>query len=116
MENREKISAEIGERIRKFRTQQKMSQESLALEAGLHQAYIGKIERGEKCPTVDTLNRIAVGLHIPLSKLIDVHADMQVSQTDAYRRIQAALDGLAPEEMLEIARIVEQITALMQRA
>ena len=61
-ENRETISSIIGERIRKFRTEQKLSQEELAFNSELHPAYIGKVERGEKCPTIETLYKIANGL------------------------------------------------------
>ena len=37
-----------------------------ALRAGINTVYFGQIERGQKCPTVDTLYKIAVGLEIPL--------------------------------------------------
>lgn len=112
-ENRETIASMTGERIRMFRNEQKLSQEELAFASELHPAYIGKVERGEKCPTVDTLYRIANGLKIPLHKLLDLSSGTEAKETDAYHRIQSALDGLSPEEMLQVAQIVEQITALM---
>ena len=59
-ENNGTISNIIGDRIRKLRTEQKLSQEELAFASELHSAYIGKIERGEKCPTVETLYKIAL--------------------------------------------------------
>lgn len=104
----------IGNRIRIFRTEQKLSQEELAFASELHPAYIGKIERGEKCPTIETLYKIAEGLKIPLHKLLDISSGTDAEETDAFHRIQEALDGLSPEEMLRIAQIVEQITALMR--
>lgn len=113
-ENRENISGIVGERIRKFRTEQKLSQEELAFSSELHPAYIGKIERGEKCPTVDTLYRIANGLKIPLHKLLDISSGTEAKETDAFYRIQEALDGLTAEEMMQVAQIVEQITELMR--
>ena len=114
-ENRETISSMVGERIRRFRTEQKLSQEELAFASDLHPAYIGKVERGDKCPTVETLYKIAKGLKIPLHKLLDISAGTDVSDTDAYYRIQNALQGLSADEMLKIAEIVEQITGLMQK-
>ena len=113
-ENRETISSIIGERIRQFRTEQKLSQEELAFVSELHSAYIGKIERGEKCPTVETLYKIANGLKIPLHKLLDISSGTEVKKSDAFHRIQKALDGLSTEEMIQVAQIVEQITALMR--
>ena len=112
-ENRETISSMIGERIRQFRTEQQLSQEELAFSSELHPAYIGKIERGEKCPTVETLYKIATGLKIPLHKLLDISSGTEAKESDAFHRIQEALTGLSPDEMIQVARIVEQITALM---
>lgn len=113
-QNRETISSMVGERIRTFRTEQKLSQEELAFASELHPAYIGKVERGDKCPTVETLYKIANGLKIPLHKLLDISSGTETRETDAYHRIQEALEGLAPEEMLQVAQIVEQITSLMR--
>lgn len=113
-ENRETISSMIGERIRQFRTEQKLSQEELAFVSELHPAYIGKIERGEKCPTVETLYKIANGLKIPLHKLLDISSGTEAKESDAFHRIQEALDGLSMEEMIRVAQIVEQITVLMR--
>ena len=113
-ENRETIASMVGERIRKFRTEQKLSQEELAFASELHPAYIGKVERGDKCPTIETLYKIANGLKIPLHKLLDISSATEASESDAYHRIQEALDGLSTDEMMQIAKIVEQITALMR--
>ena len=52
---RDKISYLIGIRIHDFRVQREMSQEELALASDIHPAYLGRLERGEKCPTIDTL-------------------------------------------------------------
>ena len=113
-ENRETISSITGERIRKFRTEQKLSQEELAFNSELHPAYIGKVERGEKCPTIETLYKIANGLKIPLHKLLDISSGTEAEETDAFHRIKYAMDGLNAEEMLKVAQIVEQVTELMR--
>ena len=42
------LSVEIGQRIRNYRLQQKLSQEELAEKCGMHPTYIGQVERGEK--------------------------------------------------------------------
>ena len=112
-ESRETISSIVGERIRTFRTEQKLSQEELAFASELHPAYIGKVERGDKCPTIETFYKIASGLKIPLHKLLDISSGTETRETDAYHRIQEALYGLNADEMLEVAQIVEQITKLM---
>ena len=55
-----KLSVEIGQLIRKQRTQQGITQESLALQCGIDRSYMGRIERGEVNLTVEKLYEIAM--------------------------------------------------------
>lgn len=109
--DRENISRMIGQRIHEYRVMRKLSQEALALSSDIHPAYLGRIERGEKCPTLDTLYKISQGLKIPLPELLNVEADIQPTNTEAVHRIQNVLQCLSAEEATEIAAIVEQIVA-----
>lgn len=59
----------VGEKIRLLRQQRALSQESLALKSGLNTSYLGQVERGEKSPTIDTLDKIATGLDVDLEQL-----------------------------------------------
>ncbi len=43
-----------------------MSQEELALKAGLDKTYVGYIERGERKPSIDVLTKIAKALQIKM--------------------------------------------------
>ncbi len=47
-----------------------LSQERLAEFAGLDRNYIGKLEREESSPTLDTLEAVAAALQINVEKLI----------------------------------------------
>lgn len=106
---REKISYKIGERIRNFRVQKNMSQETLALASEIHPAYLGRIERGEKCPTVDTLYKISNGLKIPLAELLNITAEIKPSHFEAINRIENAIYSLSEKEAVEIAEIIEKL-------
>jgi transcriptional regulator with XRE-family HTH domain len=48
-----------------------MSQRDLAEDAGVRQALISQIERGEANPTIDSILRIAVALNVSFSDLFD---------------------------------------------
>lgn len=61
----------LGARIRNYRTRQGLSQEKLAELSGCHPTYIGQIERGEKNATIESIEKIAIALNIPLSTLFD---------------------------------------------
>ncbi|MDD5428490.1 MAG: helix-turn-helix transcriptional regulator [Candidatus Omnitrophica bacterium] len=56
--------------MRKFRKKKSLSQEDLAFESGLHRAYIGQIERGEKNIGLINLEKIAKALKISVNDLI----------------------------------------------
>lgn len=51
-------------RIRKLRKAKKMSMYMLALNAGLNNTVVQRVERGEREPKIDTLFRIIDGLEI----------------------------------------------------
>jgi transcriptional regulator with XRE-family HTH domain len=63
-------SVKIGKAIRKAREEKGITQEKLALEAGLNRAYIGYIERGERNATTKTLAKIAKVLKVSASELL----------------------------------------------
>jgi transcriptional regulator with XRE-family HTH domain len=48
-----------------------ISQEKLAELAGLHRTYLGGVERGERNPTLLTVAKIARGLNVPMTQLLD---------------------------------------------
>ena len=57
----------IGEKIKYFRVQQGLSQEKLALKAGINPAFLGHLERGLKSPTMTTLDTIIEALNVSYS-------------------------------------------------
>lgn len=63
------INKRIGLNIRKYRGKKGWSQEQLALEANLHRAYIGQIERGEKNIGLINIEKIAKALSIHIEDL-----------------------------------------------
>lgn len=61
----------FGERLRIYRKRTGLSQEKFAEKCDLNETYIGDIERGAKNPSLATLEKLSVGLQIPLSQLLD---------------------------------------------
>ena len=66
MKTANNISIKVGKRLSELRLSKKITQEKLALDAGLNRAYIGYIERGERNPSIETMARIAKALKIEL--------------------------------------------------
>lgn len=55
--------------LKYYRKKENVSQEKLAELTGLHQTYISDIERGIRNPSLKTIEKISIGLHIEAYKL-----------------------------------------------
>ncbi len=111
--NKLDISKKTGERIKYFRTLKKMSQEELALEAELSTTYIGHIERGIKCPTINTLNKICCVLDISLPQLLDFKHDNTYCD-NAADKLYMALKELDSNERARLTEIMIEFVGLIK--
>ena len=69
----------VGNRIKLLRVRKNVSQEELSFKSDLHRTYIGAIERGEKCPTIETILKITQAFEISLS---DFFSDLESEIND----------------------------------
>lgn len=58
----------FGRRLRALRQERHLTLEDLAARAGLHWTYVGGIERGERNPALDNINRLARALSVSLAE------------------------------------------------
>ncbi len=61
----------LGAEIRRARAVIRLSQEALAVDAGLDRSYVGGIERGEHNITIMNIAKIANALKVRPSKLLE---------------------------------------------
>ena len=59
----------IGERLRQIRAQKKLSQADIERETGLLRCYISRVENGHTVPSVETLEKFAHALQVPMYQL-----------------------------------------------
>ena len=59
----------LGAAIKRERSVLGISQEELARRAGLHRTYVSDLERGARNPSVESVEKLADALQIPVSKL-----------------------------------------------
>ncbi|MBA4342288.1 MAG: transcriptional regulator [Methylibium sp.] len=64
------VAAAVGKVIRNTREEQGHSQDGFALLAGVDRSYYGKLERGERQPTVGLLLRVARALGVSGADLL----------------------------------------------
>ncbi|MBR2634992.1 MAG: helix-turn-helix transcriptional regulator [Clostridia bacterium] len=69
------LTKALGQRIRNYRIKAGLSQEKLAELSGCHPTYVGQIERGEKNATIESIEKIAGALKLPLSTLFEKFGD-----------------------------------------
>lgn len=65
------IRSILSKNIKRLRKELGYSQEALADVCGMHRTYISGIERGERNPTVTVLAKVAKGLKVPPSALLE---------------------------------------------
>jgi transcriptional regulator with XRE-family HTH domain len=59
----------IGERLRELREAKKLSQGDIEKRTGLLRCYISRVENGHTVPAIETLEKMARALELPLYKL-----------------------------------------------
>ena len=65
------IRQRFGANVKKYRLIKGLSQEALALEAGLDRTYIPGIEKGERNVSIKVIDKISKGLNIEIKKLFE---------------------------------------------
>jgi transcriptional regulator with XRE-family HTH domain len=67
---REHVFVRFGKALKKVRSLRGLSQEKLAEMAGLHRTYVSTVERGQRNISILNIEKLAVALEVPMSKLM----------------------------------------------
>ena len=101
---------DIGGRIRYFRHLRKLSQEQLALQAGINPAFLGHLERGLKSPTITTLDKFVRALDISFEELFaDDHPVSNPEREAAMKRIELLVRDLSAGQLDKLSGIIQAI-------
>lgn len=97
--------AEIGKNIRKYRKQQRITQEQLAEMSNLSTNYLGSIERGEKTLTLKTFIGIVDALNITADMLLcdSIQNGYKIKSS----MITEKLERLSPSERNKILKMID---------
>jgi transcriptional regulator with XRE-family HTH domain len=70
----------FGKRVRELRQIAEITQEELALKSGLDRSYVGQVERGERNVSLANIHKIAAGLGVNASALLEASRVSEPSQ------------------------------------
>lgn len=89
------LSLTIGENLGALRRERGLSLGQLAELSGISKMMLSQIERGKTNPTINTIWKIANGLKVPYTALIDAPAKdvRQVTLAEAMRNVQTEAEG-----------------------
>lgn len=99
----------VGKRIREIRIRKHLSQEQIALRAEITTAYLGQIERGEKNPTVKSVEQISNALGISLSELFSNQGAPIANVDGTMENIIFEMQDLSIKERKEMLDIIRNI-------
>lgn len=103
----------IGQRLRKLREDKTLSQGDIEKRTGLLRCYISRVENGHTVPSLETLERLAAALDVPLFQLFyegeNPPALPNLSTRESTEEL--ALDGASDKEV----RFFEKVKRLLGR-
>jgi transcriptional regulator with XRE-family HTH domain len=79
----------IGERIRLLRETKKLSQGDIEKRTGLLRCYISRVENGHTVPAIETLEKLARAMEVPLYQLF---YDKEARYLGRFRRLLGRIE------------------------
>lgn len=105
-----------GNRIRALRREHGLSQEALANAAEITPAYLGQVERGQKNPTVLTIERICDALNISLAVFFSEAVPLIPADDEVEKQILGQLNMLSHEEKNIVLQTIKGVMQLRAAA
>lgn len=99
----------FGQFVRELRMQMGLSQDELAFRCGLTTPMICYIEKGERSASFDTLEKLANGLGVTLSALLDYQSDHVTVYDEDTNKILSIVLGLSPTERKRVLMILKAL-------
>ena len=99
----------LGKRIKSLRKSKGYTQERLAEIIDINAKYLAGIERGEANPTLALLQRLSLGLEIPLPELFQYHPEEGQQPAQLRRRLDQLLNEAGDGELPRLTRVFEAL-------
>jgi len=97
----------LGNKVRELRLSKGLSQEGLAERAGLHYTYVGGIERGERNPSLKSVEKIANALNVDIGELLFSQPKEKPASTED--TIRSEINELLKRKSQNELRLAEKV-------
>lgn len=105
------VSKILGDKIREIRKNKNLSQEHVAYIASISPTHLGQIERGNKKPTIETVNKIAKALDVTLIDLFTFEMPQNIEknekQSDNLQTINLLLKNMDERSLGEVLKSIK---------
>ena len=109
----EKFGEKLDRRIKVLRKAAGLSQAKLAEMSELSDNFIALLERGQRSPSIHTLDRIAAALSVPLAELFRFEED-DPRKTNAEQLLRELIEGKDVDEIMLIAEVSRFILSKLE--
>jgi transcriptional regulator with XRE-family HTH domain len=99
----------IGERLKDLRELKKMSQGDVEKQTGLLRCYISRVENGHTVPSVETLEKMARALNIPLYRLFTDDAHIKLPDLPKQKLGHRAVNPKDESQLRSFAKLFSQM-------
>ncbi len=102
----------IGERLRTLREAKGMPQSEIERRTGLLRCYVSRVENGHTVPSIETLEKLARALEVPLYQLFyDLENPPQLTNLPDRKTAEDIVSATNPEE----TRFLHRMAGLLER-
>jgi transcriptional regulator with XRE-family HTH domain len=109
----DELLRKVGDRVREIRKSKGISQEELGDRSSLHYTYIGKVERGEKNITLESLVKITKALEISLEELFSI-VDPNRNKSNLNQQILGLFSSKSIKEQEQLLKMIEIVDNMLR--
>jgi transcriptional regulator with XRE-family HTH domain len=99
----------IADKLRTLREEKKLSQGDVKKRTGLLRCYISRVENGHTVPSVDTLEKLAQALGVPMYRLFTDDDHVRKPNVPAEDRLSRAANSKQEREIRALAKFLSRM-------
>src|SRR5271154_906882 len=100
----------IGEKLKTLRGEKNLSQGDIEKRTGLLRCYLSRVENGHTVPSVDTLEKIARALKLPMYRLFTDDAHVKKPNIPAETIRSLAVRSKQDKELRALAKLLSRMS------